>query len=410
MTTLPSPTDTSHLDLKIECHHCGRRYRVRHPQQLTHGARSTCPACQTPFAVIVRPVMKTTDAPARQSRSGETAALFQGSFHGRGNTLLGMQIVTFCLTLLTMGLYHFWGKARIRRYLFSQTAFGGDRFAYHGTGRELCLGFLTACLIFGLPYGLLVAVQSFLDLVVWVEILLQGLAGLMLFTYVPTAMVNARRYRCNRTSWRGIRFSFRGRTWDFMKLYGTGWCLTLLTLGTYYPYFQTERQAFLSSNTTFGNRRFGFGGHGSGLIGPFALALVTTYLLFALCGLALLLDIRNAALALLLIPLIVVPLWIRFLAKQYQYFWNHTTFGQARFSSSITWQGLVMLYFGNLALLIVTLGVAWPWTTVRSARFHAASLSLHGPVALEQVLQPDKTTAPTGEGLANFLENGFELS
>lgn len=69
-----------------------------------------------------------------------------------------------------------------------------------------------------------------------------------------------------------------------------------------------------------------------------------------------------------------------------------------------------MLYFGNLALLIVTLGVAWPWTTVRSARFHAASLSLHGPVALEQVLQPDKTTAPTGEGLANFLENGFELS
>ena len=48
-----------------------------------------------------------------------------------------MQIVNVCLTILTLGVYHFWGKAKVRRYLFSHTAFAGDRFAYHGTGKEL---------------------------------------------------------------------------------------------------------------------------------------------------------------------------------------------------------------------------------------------------------------------------------
>jgi uncharacterized membrane protein YjgN (DUF898 family) len=38
-----------------------------------------------------------------------------------------------------------------------------------------------------------------------------SLGSVLYFLFTPVAMVGSRRYRLTRTSWRGIRFSFRGR-------------------------------------------------------------------------------------------------------------------------------------------------------------------------------------------------------
>src|SRR5262245_12854679 len=59
------------------------------------------------------------------------------SFHGSGGTLFGIHVVNVLFTLLTLGVYYFWGKTRIRRYIFGESAFEDDRFAYHGTAQEL---------------------------------------------------------------------------------------------------------------------------------------------------------------------------------------------------------------------------------------------------------------------------------
>ena len=58
-------------------------------------------------------------------------------FHGTGGSLFGIHIVNMLLTGLTLGIYYFWGKVKVRNYVFSQSEFEGDRFAYHGTGKEL---------------------------------------------------------------------------------------------------------------------------------------------------------------------------------------------------------------------------------------------------------------------------------
>lgn len=385
---------------RVLCFHCQSHYRVRTPALLTPSARSTCPKCGFRFAVV------RLKGPARAHHSTPTVSFL---FHGFGSTLFGMQLVNLCLTILTIGLYHFWAKAKIRRYLFSQMAFAGDRFAYHGTGKELYIGFLKAMLIFGVPYFALTAAREFLEFNPWIDRMLQWMAGIVLFLYVPIAIVSARRYRCSRTSWRGIRFSFRGGTWDFLKLYSAGWLLTALSLGTYYPYFQTKRQAFLQSHTFFGNQRFHFTGQGSGLILPFAMTLFVTYLIVGLCALALWLRLANAVLALLLIPLILGPSWIWFLSKKQKYFWDHTTFGTAEFCSSITWQKLFTLHLGNALLLLGTLGFAWPWVTVRKACFVASNLTLRGLVNLDEILQHTSETSLAGEGLSNLLDTGFEM-
>ena len=150
----------------------------------------------------------------QERRSHETLHF---SFHGRGATLFGIQVVNVLLTLMTLGWYHFRAKAKVRRYVFNQTACAGDRFAYHGTGKELFKGFLKAMVVFGIPYFCLTAAAQLINSPPWISFTLRSLGGILLFLYVPIAMVAARRYRCSRASWRGIRFRFHGTTSGFSQ-------------------------------------------------------------------------------------------------------------------------------------------------------------------------------------------------
>ena len=57
--------------------------------------------------------------------------------------------------LLTLGWSRFWGRTRIRRYLWNHFAILGDRFEYRGRGRELLIGFLLALLMLAAWGGLM---------------------------------------------------------------------------------------------------------------------------------------------------------------------------------------------------------------------------------------------------------------
>jgi uncharacterized membrane protein YjgN (DUF898 family) len=298
--------------------------------------------------------------------------------------LFGIQVLSALWTLLTLGVYYFWAKTRIRRYIFSQTEFAGDRFAYHGTARELLLGFLKAFLVFLLPIIGLSVVRDWLDVGANIKQAAAFLLSVLLFIFLPVAMVGARRYRLSRTSWRGIRFSFRGKAWRFILLFIKGSFLTGLTLGLYYPFFLTERQAFMISHSYFGNERFEFNGRGRDIFGNYLLAVFLTLPTFGLC-------------------------WIWFLARKRRLFWNHTRFGAARFRSTVTGGALLGLYVVNLLLLVLTLGVAWPWVRVRNIRFSFRYLWLEGPLDLERIRQQAQFASTTGEGLAGFLDSGFDL-
>lgn len=358
------------------------------------------PADRNPTSEVDLP---TTD---QERRSHETLHF---SFHGRGGTFFGIQVVNLLLTLMTLGWYHFWAKAKVRRYLFSQTECAGDRFAYHGTGKELYKGFLKAMVVFGIPYLCLTAATQFFDLPSWISFILRSLGGILLLLYVPIAMVAARRYRCSRASWRGIRFCFHGQTWDFLKLHFTGWLFTAISLGIYYPYFLTRRYAFLVSHTSVGTQPFTFDGHARRLARAFAATLFLSYLIVMGWVLLLAVKLENGGLLFLLLPLILGPLWTGFLARKHNFLWCHTLIASSRFESTVTWQRLLTLYLGNAALLLLTAGVAWPWVTIRNAGFLLSNLTLRGPVDFEHILQNAAHASTTGEGLSNLLDTGFDM-
>jgi len=289
------------------------------------------------------------------------------TFHGRGGELFGVYIVNLCLTLVTLGIYRFWAKVRVLRYLWSQTAFAGDRFVYHGTGKELLKGWLKAGLIFGLPFYLLTNVGAFLEgnlpLQLGAVLLAYGLA----MVFIPVAMVNTRRYRLSRTSWRGIRFSFRGRVTDFIKLYLGGMLLAVLTLGLYTPIFATRRQAFMVSHAYVGNQAWQFDGRGQELFGSFVRAV-------------------------LLFPVTLGLSWFWYSAARRRYFWNHTALAAARFHCTVTGGQLLLLTLSNLLLLLCTLGFAWTSVTVRNVRFI---------LTLQRHFQRNPEVALSSEALCN---------
>lgn len=409
--------------------------------------KASCANCGAPFLVVAMPTASldkaapshaVQEAPRQDPRSIDQQAIRTkgaqrlGSklqkvvFHGAGGTLFGIHLVNTLLTILTLGVYYYWAKVRVRTFLFGQTEFAGDRFSYHGSARELFNGAMKASLIFGVPYYLLSNAGLFLEPNMVIQIALQAAAWLLLVLFIPVAIVSARRYRLSRTAWRGIRFSFQGKTLDFIKLWLSGYFLTGVTLGLYYPYFSTKKQAFLTAHSYFGSEPFKFSGDGALLFRPFLmmyLPAVTVAIIAGLCLYSLIeLPLKNIAdpetarslvigtiAGLIIGALVFRLLWLPYSVKEQRFFWEQTSIGSARFRLPITMWPYLKLKLGNLLLMVCTLGLAWPWTTIRNIQFITDQLALVGIDNFDEIVQAYDGAPPIGEGLDGFLDTGFDL-
>ena len=74
---------------------------------------------------------------------------FDGNFRG----LLPIVLVNLLLTIITLGLYRFWARTKVRKYLWGSVRLHGDAFEYTGTGKELFIGFLIVLFLVFLPLG-----------------------------------------------------------------------------------------------------------------------------------------------------------------------------------------------------------------------------------------------------------------
>ncbi|MGQ0550079.1 MAG: YjgN family protein [Armatimonadota bacterium] len=305
------------------------------------------------------------------------------SLHATGGELFGIYVVNLFLTILTLGVYYFWGKTKVRRYLLSQVEFDGDRFEWHGTGKELLIGWLKAFFIFFLPLFLIAVGLGFLlqDNEIAGAIVAYLIYPIILIV-IPVATVGSRRYRLSRTSWRGIRFSFRGRAKPFLKIYVAGALLTGLTIGLYAPFFWNNVRKYLVEHSYFGNVKFDYDGQGGELLGRVVRAFFISIITLGIY-------------------------WVWFIAERQRYYWAHTSVATARFRSTMAGGPLFRVVLGNLALFIVTLGVATPWIVIRTLRFAFDNLYLEGDLDTAAIVQDAQAAGATGEGIAEFLDLDF---
>lgn len=172
-------------------------------------------------------------------------------FNGDHSTLVGLRIINNILKVITLGIYYPWARVSMLKYMYGETEFMGSRFVFHGTGKEMFIGFVKAVALFGGFYAIfLVGFFSQNTLLYVIGTIIYVLGILVL---VPLAIHGSYRYRLSRTSWRGIHFGYRGNLSEFFKLYLRDTFLTIITLGIYSSWFQVNVSKYIYGHIRFGN-------------------------------------------------------------------------------------------------------------------------------------------------------------
>ena len=341
-------------------------------------------------------------------------------FYGKGFDLFSIFIVNVLLTLLTLGVYYFWGKVKIKRYLYSQLEFDGDRFIFHGRGRELFIGGIIGLFFLGITIAAQHLIETSEN-----NYLIAGsvILFLFLFSLVPIIFVLSRKYYMSRSSWRGIRFSFKGKIGAFYRVILKGILLSMLTFGLYTPFFRNRIKHFFIDNSYFGTQKFSYRGDGNVLFRQYAKAFflyvpVTAIVIFLIISIAGILlgfvigkELKSIAIVIATVctyfSIYVVFYWFEFWFTKYV--WNNTSFLNAKFSLEMNFLPYLKLKTGNLFIYLFTLGLGWPWAVVRNNRFLTERLVLEGEVDFESIKQEFMEATATGESVADIFDIGAGL-
>ena len=205
-------------------------------------------------------------SPGAQARAEVIAQKMRGDrlstlFAGRRWPIFRLALGTGIITVLTLGLYRFWQKTRIRRWYWSAIRPGGHPLEYVGDPFEKLLGFLIAVVILAFYIGIVNLGFMFASFA-----LFQGNTAayaLSLIGVVPIwfyARYRARRYLLARTRWMGLRFGLAPGAWGYAMRALWHWFLTLITLGLLWPRMTFKLEKYRTDRTWFGNIRMEQGG------------------------------------------------------------------------------------------------------------------------------------------------------
>ena len=75
-------------------------------------------------------------------------------FKGSGSDYFAILILNWLLTSITLGLYYPWARARTLSYIYGNTELEGSRFVFHGTGKQMFVGFIKAIILIVCMYSL----------------------------------------------------------------------------------------------------------------------------------------------------------------------------------------------------------------------------------------------------------------
>ncbi|HEX4886677.1 MAG TPA: DUF898 family protein [Luteibaculaceae bacterium] len=314
-------------------------------------------------------------------------------FHGDGASLFEIVFINFLLKIITLGFYHPWARERRLKYVYGQTSFKGQRFEFHGTGREMFLGYIKGILLVAAFYAIFIFVILSNDEVPNPSdalVILAQVYGLMLAFFLiifPLAIHGAMKYRMAKTSWSGIRFGYRGHLGEFMKLFAVNGLLTLITLGLYGPWFIAKMYKYLFNNTRFGDAQFSFTGRGTDL---FVLYLKFIFLTPLTLGIYLFWFYRD---------------YYRFLVGNLVIQHRESAY---RCTSIMTVGQMFRWTVVNSLLIFFTLGIGKPWADVRTLRYTFGGFEIDPAFDPTLVTQNEQDYSEAmGEDLSDWLDLGF---
>lgn len=334
------------------------------------------------------------------------------AFHGRGGEYFAIWIVNLLLTIVTLGIYGAWAKVRTQRYFHGMTELDGSRFGYHADPITILIGRMIGLAIF-VPYVVLGKVAP----------LLSGLLALAVGFAVPWLITRAMRFRLKVTSYRNIRFAFARDPYvlrDAYVRYMLQPMLLIPTLGLLLPYITHQQFAWLITNSRYGRSPF----RAEPCVGRIYRAYgVLVFILIVLIAAVMTLGAAafkanggaegsgsstpppGVTLVFALAALIAIPLLRAFRDWVHKLNYDHVSLGSIRVKADYTVGGLLALRFGNLLMLMFSLGLAYPWVRCRTARYLLGGIELVASEGLDGFIA-DSTPEETaiGDQIASVLD------
>lgn len=347
-------------------------------------------------------------------------------FTGSGSEYFRIWIVNLLLTILTLSLYHPWAKVRRLRYFYGNTLVDGHALDFHGNPWKMLRGYL---LVGAMAIAYSVATR------------LSPIAGFVAFGIMaaiwPALFKASMQFKLANTSWRGLRFRFRGKVggaykallplfvptliflaitlgvknpkslesqeavglgvlavmlptllliplllWNLKKYqhdnYSLGQLQTELkaSRGSFYAVFLKTTGVSILSGVVFAII-FGFVmafGLFSGFVGknpnaPPGLAAVVAGLVFAVIG------------------MVAVQLLPRpyFESRFQNLLWGKTGSDHLHFKSELRFSPLLWLTIKNWFLMIITVGLYWPFAKVAMARLRLDAVTIATTLHINQL-------------------------
>ncbi|AMM50097.1 hypothetical protein TH61_01385 [Rufibacter sp. DG15C] len=306
-------------------------------------------------------------------------------FKGKGSQLFEIQLANWVLTALTLGLYYPWAKANVLRYTYAKTKLAGSSFAFHGTGKEMFLGYIKVIALIAIFYGSILY-ATITENPEWLTYTMLVYA-VAIFLLVPMAIHGRMRYRMSRTSWRGIHFGYRGSLKELSLLFYRDVFLTIITFGLYRAWLEVNLRQYIVQNLRMGNVQFHFRGTGAEL---FILHLKGTILTFMTLGIYLFWYMRD---------LHIFYLNNMMIEQNGKYI---------NLDSTVTGFGYFRLLMGNLFIVLFTLGLGSPWATIRTLKFIINNTDIMGDFDPDNLVQTeDEYKDAVMEDMSEMLDIGW---
>ncbi|TDQ81367.1 uncharacterized membrane protein YjgN (DUF898 family) [Dongia mobilis] len=356
-------------------------------------------------------------------------------YDGKLGELYGIFLPNLLWTILTLTIFRFWAKTRMRRYLWSRTSLNGDRFEYTGTGGEMFLGFLIVMPVYLLFIFGFQAAYYGLDISDAVLVGVQIVGAFLIFYLTFVAQYAAQRYRLTRTLWRGIRGGMTGSAWAWGFKATFFALLTGITFTLALPWTQMRLLSDRLNHSYFGDAK----AQAELKSGP----VFVTYIVGAVCAVAgtflviFLGGMIVAATAMALSKVsassgslemnlaanvsVMIAFALMYVAIALIYVLAFSFYqvaiarevaaklqlGGLRFATPVTPGRVMSRYVGNILIVVFTLGLGLPIAIHRTMLFLANNIEVIGEIEGSEITHANLERPKVGEGLLEAFDPGI---
>lgn len=297
------------------------------------------------------------------------------TYDGNLKILTKIWMLNILLSILTLGIYNFWGKTKLRRYVARGFILNHERFEYTGRPKELLKGFFVVAGILFLLGLLSTALNAYTGKKTGDSSF--GIAYALLWYYGWFASM---RYRMSRTTWKGIRGALDKK---YAGKYMTrklmcSFC-NIFTLGLYVARADRKMWNLVMQAASFGNQ-------------PMSFTPLKDHKL-----------VSTNVVTLLLVPLTFGLSRLWYVGVLLNYKLSGIGVGGLVTEASFSGKQHTGFVLKNWLLMTVTFGIARPYIIHRKMHYLASHVTFNGIPDTNFILQSLEKVGETGEGLDDVL-------